>query len=142
MKSRTQNKKAPTGDYPVGYARPPKEHQFRKGQSGNPTGRPRGSRTIHSLFGEIFRRRTTIRIGATEQRVPMIEALAYAALTKGLKGDVPALKLLFGLSAQINEQSQAVGVRMSEGDMEILADLQRRLRDEIQTELDTSEARQ
>jgi hypothetical protein len=29
---------------PVGYGRPPLETRFRKGQSGNPAGRPRGSR--------------------------------------------------------------------------------------------------
>lgn len=36
-------KRQPTGDYPVGNCRPPKEHQFQKGQpSPNPAGRPRG----------------------------------------------------------------------------------------------------
>lgn len=31
----------PTGDYTIGYRRPPKASQFRPGQSGNPHGRPR-----------------------------------------------------------------------------------------------------
>jgi len=134
--------KKPTGDYEVGYRRPPKEHQCRKGQSGNPKGRPRGSRSFHSLLGELFRRRTTIRIGGTEQRVAMSEALALAAVNKGLKGDIAALKLLFGLQAQISEQNQTAGARMTDSDLEILADLQRRLRDDLQAQLATSEARQ
>jgi hypothetical protein len=29
------------GGYEVGYGKPPKDRQFRKGQSGNPGGRPR-----------------------------------------------------------------------------------------------------
>jgi hypothetical protein len=35
-------KRAPTSDYPVGYARPPKATQFQPKHSGNPSGRPKG----------------------------------------------------------------------------------------------------
>ena len=32
----------PSGNYAVGYGRPPSHSRFRKGVSGNPRGRPRG----------------------------------------------------------------------------------------------------
>jgi len=35
---------APRPGYDVGYGKPPKGGQFQKGQSGNPRGRPKGSR--------------------------------------------------------------------------------------------------
>jgi len=38
MSGRSKN----AGDYEVGYAKPPQRTRFRKGQSGNPGGRPRG----------------------------------------------------------------------------------------------------
>ena len=34
----------PTGLYDVGYGKPPVEHQFKPGESGNVNGRPKGSR--------------------------------------------------------------------------------------------------
>lgn len=40
--SRRKNGGRPTGDYEVGYCRPPAETQFRKGTSGNRNGRPPG----------------------------------------------------------------------------------------------------
>lgn len=31
--------RTPGGDYKVGFGKPPEEHQYKKGQSGNPDGR-------------------------------------------------------------------------------------------------------
>ena len=39
------------GDYTVGYGKPPTATRFKKGQSGNPKGRPKGSR---NALGEAF----------------------------------------------------------------------------------------
>jgi hypothetical protein len=40
---------AEAGEYKVGPGRPPKEHQFKPGQSGNPGGRPRGESVTATL---------------------------------------------------------------------------------------------
>ena len=46
------------GEYAVGHGKPPVETRFRKGQSGNPGGRPRGARKLVTLLGEALSRRS------------------------------------------------------------------------------------
>jgi hypothetical protein len=41
-----------TGDYEVGYGRPPRHTRFAKGQSGNPRGRPCGAKNFTTLLEE------------------------------------------------------------------------------------------
>lgn len=56
-------------DYEVGYAKPPKATQFKPGQSGNPRGRPRGSKNWRTLVREALDDRASVRIGGRERRL-------------------------------------------------------------------------
>ena len=42
-------------DYEVGYGKPPRHTWFKKGQSGNPRGRPCGSKNLKTLLSEALR---------------------------------------------------------------------------------------
>ncbi|MGE3709431.1 MAG: DUF5681 domain-containing protein [Hyphomicrobiaceae bacterium] len=50
MEDKTENPR----DEAVGYGRPPKASQFKKGQSGNPLGRPPKSRSHRAIAGRVF----------------------------------------------------------------------------------------
>ena len=41
-------------DYEIGYGKPPAGRRFQKGQSGNPRGRPRGSKNLSTLLVEAL----------------------------------------------------------------------------------------
>ena len=47
--SKALSKRPASDGYEVGYAKPPAENRFKPGQSGNPNGRPRGSRNRSRL---------------------------------------------------------------------------------------------
>lgn len=75
----------------VGYKKPPRSTQFRKGRSGNPRGRPRGSRRelpYDALLGQMV----TIREDGRERRVTAAEAFLLHLTKRGLEGDSAAAR--------------------------------------------------
>lgn len=87
--------------YEVGYGKPPKEHRFPPGQSGNPRGRKQGSRGIRTDLHAELSSVLTISINkqpvsGTKQRL-MLKSLA----TRAAAGDVRASALLLPLIMQI-----------------------------------------
>ena len=90
----------PSGDYAVGYCRPPKEHQFRSGESGNPRGRPEGAPTLEDLFAREARRLVKLKRGDEIIHITKLEALVRKVFQKGLDGDLGALCPLLLASTQ------------------------------------------
>lgn len=89
----------PKDDYDVGYARPPVEHQFKKGQpSRNPRGRPRtGSQGKAVDVKELLNERVTITIDGKRSRVPFNKAFIQMVKAKALQGDTKAMQMIFTL---------------------------------------------
>lgn len=75
-------------DYEVGYGKPPKATQFEKGRSGNPKGRPKGSRNSGSIIRNIMDRKVTVRENGKERKSTVFEALAEKMVAKGLNGSM------------------------------------------------------
>ena len=72
--------------YDVGYRKPPRQHQFKKGQSGNKRGRRKGTQNMLGVFKKIADEKVKVRI-AGESRVMtlaqyVILANYYAARSK------------------------------------------------------------
>ena len=87
--------------YSVGYGKPPKEYQFKKGQSGNPKGRPRKTKSFHELVAEELNENITTTINGKNKRLSKKEALIRKVFDKAIKtGDLKYTKWLLDLDEQ------------------------------------------
>jgi hypothetical protein len=80
--------------YEVGYGKPPKSGQFQKGLSGNPKGRPSGTKNIATDLQEELSSKIPVREGNKETFISKQRALIKALSTKALKGDIRAINTL------------------------------------------------
>ena len=87
----------------VGYKSPPQHSQFRKGASGNPSGRPK--RPAH--FGDDLMAELAevieIQEGGKRKRITKQRALIKALTAGGFKGNARAAALLMGWCARVIE---------------------------------------
>lgn len=84
-----------TGDYKVGYGKPPENTRFKKGASGNPRGRPKKQRVepgltdVERVYNEVFEVHTP---QGGKRKVTGFEAMLLGLIKEGLKGSTPAIK--------------------------------------------------
>ena len=79
-------------DYEVGYGKPPKETQFEKGRSGNPKGRPKGSKNLATTFHEITQELIHMSENGKSRTVTKLEAIMLQLVNKAVSGDLKAAK--------------------------------------------------
>jgi len=83
--------------YTVGYKRPPAHTRFRQGQSGNPRGRPRGSKSLKSILQNELDRRINITENGKRKKVSVSEALVKKQIAKALGDSDRARDKLFDM---------------------------------------------
>ncbi len=119
------------GDNEVGYGSPPAKHRFKPGKSGNPKGRPKGSKNLKTQLQEVLGEMVDVREpNGRTRKFPIFAAAVMVNVRKAAKGDSPAFKNLIPLLDRVGllgpPDSESDG--HAKGDVRMLLDayLQRR----------------
>lgn len=116
-------------DGEVGYGKPPKKHQFKKGRSGNPKGRPKGSPNLLTAIDRALKERVLVTEEGRKRSISKMEAAAKQLVNRAATGDLRAFQQL----AQLRELLEGTGTAgevatLSMEDQSVMQDIARRIR--------------
>jgi Family of unknown function (DUF5681) len=93
-------------DYAVGYCRPPEATRFAAGKSGNPKGRPKGSRSVGAILQDVMRQKIAVTENGKTRRMSALEVMFRRLLNDAMRSDARAIKLLLSLADRYGDSPQ------------------------------------
>ena len=111
-----------TADHDVGYKKPPQHSQFKKGQSGNAKGRPRGTRNFQSDLRDELAEPVNVREDGSVSRGSSQRAALKKLRAKALNGNLRALEKLLALAERhgIDDAADEAEHALSQSDQQIV----------------------
>ena len=111
----------PKRDYEVGRGKPPKHSQFRKGQSGNPCGRPRGAKNFDTLLIKALDEKVELTHQGERQKLSKRQVILIQLINKAAKGDLRAAKLVLDMANEVERRADVPSqpATLSDADREV-----------------------
>lgn len=115
--------------YEVGFGKPPRHGQFKKGQSGNPNGRPKGSLNRALVIARILAEQITITENGQKRTITKFEAAVKQVVHKAIGGDPRAMDQVMRMSQMLDGDPGEGGPSrvLSEADLAVMASLAKRI---------------
>lgn len=110
----------------AGYGKPPSEHRFKPGKSGNPKGRPKGSKNELTILRKILDRKIETRSNGRIRKIPVLEGILLRVTEDSLKGNIKSAAFLLNrYAAMVSGDLRPED--LSEDDKEVLEAFARRI---------------
>ena len=117
------------GDYEVGYGKPPRNTRFKKGQSGNPAGRARGTQNLTTLLIDTLNEPVVVTENGGRRTISKRQAIVKQLVNQSAKGDWRAVKLLVDMlhETEGGGEPEAAESSFGEADQKVIEQLKARL---------------
>jgi hypothetical protein len=120
-------------DYEVGYGKPPRHTRFKKGQSGNPRGRPKGSKNLPTLLSEALNEPVVVAENGRRRKITMRQAIIKQLVKRSATADLRAMKILLDMVRDLESQTEPASpetAEFSETDAKVIEQLRARFKAE------------
>ena len=146
MKVASNSDAKTTGEYEVGYAKPPRHAGFQKGRSGNPKGRPKGAKNFATLLGEALDEKVSLTEDGRRRRITKRELVIKQLVNKSASADLRAIKQLTDIVQGVERRAGASPTPPSPqaftaADEEVIAELKKRIERDIRAKIATEQTR-
>jgi hypothetical protein len=96
----------PARDYEVGYGKPPTHTRFKKGESGNPYGRPSRHRNLATIFDAVLEEKVAIIENGRRRMISKRTAILKQVVNGALQEDPKATQILLRLLSQGDSEGE------------------------------------
>jgi len=107
----------------VGHGKPPSHTQFKKGETGNKSGRPKGRKNFATLMMQAAHSPVTAMIGGKKRIISSLHATTMQLAKKAAGGDSKSIAKFLDWIDKIESRASATKPRqfpLSEADLEVL----------------------
>src|SRR5208282_1121644 len=122
MESFEDEGRSKNDEYEVGYRKPPKHSRFKKGQSGNPRGKPRGTKNSATLLKQALLASVLVKQNGHQTKTTKLRVIVTRLIHQAMQGDYPSIRLLLryaGLDRLLNEPKHEPGGLSAEAEKAI-----------------------
>jgi len=128
------------GDYQIGYGKPPRHTGFQKRRSGNPKGRPKGSKNLATLLTEALDEKVQVTEDGKRRRVTKRELVIKQLVNKSASADLRAIKQLTDIAERAarhaaDSPAAPPPPAITAADEEVIAELRKRIERDIRARI-------